>query len=142
MIDHAPKIDYENFVEVYNQQGKSEAIKLANDLYGLNFLQIKRRLEKDTDYRYDRPSGEYRHREVPMNLPEKFLSLDDLERSRKPLQTTDQVPPDMNFDQLIIELVYDRGLELSQYIKLNHVNHTVVIDRTSLLKDGFRVVEK
>lgn len=77
-----------------------------------------------------------------MNLPEKFLSLDDLEKSRKPLQTAEQVPSGINFDQLIMELVYDRGLKLSKYIKLNHVNRTVVIDRTSLLKDGFRVVEK
>ena len=115
MLKHDPNIDYERFVEVYNKQGKAEASRLTKTRYNLSFQQMKRRLERQTDYRFDATTGEYRHREVP-TTPEKFLSLEELERSRKPVQIPDPVPSDLDFDKLVMELVYDRGLELSRYI--------------------------
>ncbi len=142
MLKHDPSIDYEGFVDTYNQQGKAEASRLARTRYNLSFQQMKRRLERLTDYRFDVTTGEYRHREVPMSPPEKFLSLEDLERSRKPVQIPEPVPSDLDFAKLVVELVYDRGLELSRYIRVNHGTRTVIIDRKGLVQDGFRVVEK
>lgn len=65
-----------------------------------------------------------------------------LERLRKPIQIPEPVPSDLDFDKLVVELVYDRGLELSRYIRINHGTRTVIIDRKGLVQDGFRVVEK
>ena len=81
MIEQDPAIDYDGFVETYNQHGKAEASKLARDLYNFSIQQMQRRLERQTDYQYDRMTGEYRHREVPMSQPEKFLSLDEIGRA-------------------------------------------------------------
>lgn len=142
MLKHDPNIDYEGFVKVYNQQGKAEASRLARDRYDFSFWQMKRRLENLTDYRYDEATGEYRHREVSMSPSEKFLSLEDLERSRKLVPIPEPPPSDLDFDKLVMELVYDRGLELSRYIRINHGTRTVVIDRKGLVQDGFRVIEK
>lgn len=142
MTKKDPAIDYEGFVETYNQQGKAEASRLVRDLYDFSIQQMQRRLERQTDYQYDRITGEYRHREVPMNPPEKFLSLDDLERSRKPVQIPKIASSDLDFDKLVVELLYDRGLELSRYIRIDHGTRTVIIDKKGLVQDGFRVVEK
>ena len=142
MIEQDPAIDYDGFVETYNQHGKAEASKLARDLYNFSIQQMQRRLERQTDYQYDRMTGEYRHREVPMSQPEKFLSLDDLERSRKPVQIPEMASSDLDFDKLVEELLYDRGLELSRYIRIDHGTKTVIIDKNGLVQDGFRVVEK
>ena len=142
MIEKDPAIDYDGFVEIYNQHGKAEASKLARDLYNFSIQQMQRRLERQTDYQYDRITGEYRHREVPMRPPEKFLSLDDLERSRKPVQIPEMASSDLDFDKLVVELLYDRGLELSRYIRIDHGTKTVIIDKNGLVQDGFRVVEK
>lgn len=142
MINYDPAIDYEEFIETYNQHGKEEDAKLARDLYSLSFQQMKRRLERQTDYIYDRAIGSYRHREVPLRSSEKFLSLEELEKPRQPMQNTDMSASDMDFDKLVVELIYDRGLELSKYIRVNHGTHTVIIDKKSLIQDGFQVVEK
>ncbi len=142
MINYDPAIDYEGFIEIYNQHGKTEATKLARDLYNLSFQQMKRRLERQTNYSYDRATGKYRHREVPVSSQDKFLSLEELEKSRQPLQKTEINSSDMDFDKLVVELVYDRGLELSRYIRINHGTHTVIIDKKRLIHDGFQVVEK
>jgi hypothetical protein len=142
MIKQDPTIDYERFVETYNQKGKAEATRLVRDLYDFSIQQMQRRLERQTDYQYDRIRGEYRHRKVSMSPPDKFLSLEELETSRKPVQVPEIESSDLNFDKLVMELIYDRGLELSRYIRINHGTRKVIIDKKSLILDGFQVVEK
>ena len=141
MIKYDPSIDYDDFIETYNRSGKEEATKLARDLYNLSFQQIKRRMERQTDYTYDRTTGTYRHREVPVGSSDKFMSLEELEKSRKPVQSLEMSAEGVDFDKLVMELIYDRGLELSRYIRINHGTRTVIIDKKSLINDGFQVVE-
>ena len=141
MIKYDPSIDYDDFIEAYNQNGKEEATKLARDLYNLSFQQMKRRMERQADYIYDRTTGTYRHREVPVGSSDKFMSLEELEKSRQPVQNLEMSAQGMDFDKLVMELIYDRGLELSRYIRINHGTRTVIIDKKSLINDGFQVVE-
>jgi len=142
MLKHDPTIDYEGFIDTYNQQGKAEASRLARDRYSFSFEQMKRRVERLTDYRYDEATGEYRHHEVPMSQPEKFLSLEDLEKSKKMVPIPEPLPTNLEFDKLVMELIYDRGLELSRYVRINHGTRTVEIDKKALVQDGFQIVEK
>lgn len=141
MIKYDPSIDYDDFIEAYNQNGKEEATKLARDIYNLSFQQMKRRMERQTDYIYDRTTGTYRHREVPVGSSDKFMSLEELEKSRQPVQSLEMSAEGVDFDKLVMELIYDRGLELSRYIRINHGTRTVIIDKKSLINDGFQVVE-
>jgi len=94
MLKHDPNIDYERFVEVYNKQGKAEASRLTKTRYNLSFQQIETYGWRDRQTTaLTLLQANIGNREVP-TTPEKFLSLEELERSRKPVQIPDPVPSD------------------------------------------------
>ena len=44
-------------------------------------------------------------------------------------------------EKLVKELLSDRLLEISRYITIDSLSRTILIDRTSLNANGYRVVE-
>ena len=43
-------------------------------------------------------------------------------------------------EKLVNELINDRLLTLSRYITLDGASHTILIDKTSLSQDGYRII--
>lgn len=50
-----------------------------------------------------------------------------------------QTDKSKEMEKLIQELIGDRLLELSRYISINSISKTLIIDKTSLVRDGYRV---
>lgn len=74
-----------------------------------------------------------------------FMGIEELCTPMVPqsarLQTepsTDPRPEAM--EKLIRELIGDRLLELSRYVALDSLSKTMIIDKTSLMNDGYQLV--
>ncbi|MBU3183068.1 hypothetical protein [Clostridium psychrophilum] len=61
-------IDFDEFVNVFNEKGKSETQILAREKYNLSFVQIKRRLDRYTDYCFDPSLRTYNHKKQDVDL--------------------------------------------------------------------------
>ncbi len=121
------------FVVTYNQHGKEEAAKLARDLYNLSFQQTKCHLERQTDYIYERASGGK-------------ITLKILEpRGTGKIRATGSAYGDDRFRHRIRQTGGRTDLRLGTKTKQIYPSimaHTVIIDKKSLIQDGFQVVEK
>ena len=71
-----------------------------------------------------------------------FMTIDELCASNKNVKVSPvEQQPDKSkeMEKLIQELIGDRLLELSRYISINSISKTLIIDKTSLVRDGYRV---
>ena len=71
-----------------------------------------------------------------------FMTIDELCASNKKVKESpvEQQPnKSKEMEKLIQELIGDRLLELSRYISINSISKTLIIDKTSLVRDGYRV---
>lgn len=72
-----------------------------------------------------------------------FMTIDELCSSNKNMQDSPfEKHTDKNeeMEKLIHELIGDRLLELSKYISINSISRTLIIDQTSLFRDGYQVI--
>ena len=70
------------------------------------------------------------------------MTIDELCASNKKVKESPvEQQPDKSkeMEKLIQELIGDRLLELSRYISINSISKTLIIDKTSLVRDGYRV---
>ena len=70
------------------------------------------------------------------------MTIDELCASNKNVKVSPvEQQPDKSkeMEKLIQELIGDRLLELSRYISINSISKTLIIDKTSLVRDGYRV---
>ena len=71
-----------------------------------------------------------------------FMTIDELCASNKNVKVSPvEQQPDKSkeMEKLIQELIGDRLLELSRYISINSISKTLIIDKTSLVRDGYQV---
>lgn len=71
-----------------------------------------------------------------------FMTIDELCASNKKVKESPvEQQPDKSkeMEKLIQELIGDRLLELSRYISINSISKTLIIDKTSLDRDGYQV---
>lgn len=71
-----------------------------------------------------------------------FMTIDELCASNKNVKVSPvEQQPDKSkeMEKLIQELIGDRLLELSRYISINSISKTLIIDKTSLDRDGYQV---
>ena len=71
-----------------------------------------------------------------------FMTIDELCASNKNVKESPvEQQPDKSkeMEKLIQELIGDRLLELSRYISINSISKTLIIDKTSLDRDGYQV---
>ena len=73
-----------------------------------------------------------------------FMSIEELCTPMVPqsakLQTAHADPRLEAMEKLIRELIGDRLLELSRYVALDSLSKTMIIDKTSLMNDGYQLV--
>ena len=71
-----------------------------------------------------------------------FMTIDELCASNKNVKVSPvEQQPDKSkeMEKLIQELIGDRLLEISRYISINSISKTMIIDKTSLTRDGYQV---
>ena len=135
---------FPEIVELYNTGGKSAVYDMIRSKFGIKRPYFVLRRIKDSDiYRYDEDSDRFTSTQSSagddlfMNIDE-LCGLRTLRRSDPAGFTAEDQLPTM--EKLVNELINDRLLTLSRYITLDGATRTIMIDRTSLAADGYRVL--
>ena len=135
------KEDLETLIGIYNKHGKKHMYNQLKDEYGIkNPTCVLKRMKNNPDYIYNENSDKF---EENINSDDIFMSMEELcspvvlkHEEIKP--SVDQRPAAM--EKLIHELIGDRLLELTKYIKIDSISKTIIIDQTSLKSDGYNVI--
>lgn len=127
--------------QVYNTQGKQTMYQQLRDEYGIKqpgcFF---RRMKAAAQLEYDEESDSFRIESEASG--EVFMSMEEL---CAPVATKQQTAAreaerEDEMRNLIQELIGERLMELSRYVKLDTRSRTVMVDVTSLKNDGYNVV--
>lgn len=144
MKNHIP-IDFDEFVNEINGNGKNAAKALVRDKYNLSFEQVKRRLFNGTDYYFDASTRLYKHNIQAVDSAD-FMSLEELDNqttyrtSKNRIDASTGASSNSNFDELVKELIKDRIMELSKYVSIDHASRCFVVKTDSLKLDGLNLV--
>ena len=141
-------INFDEFVNEINENGKTAAKALVRDKYNLSFEQVKRRLLNGTDYYFNASTRLYNHKAQASDTTG-FMSLEELDTQQphKDIKTTKNridaptgASSNSDFDELVKELIKDRIMELSKYVSIDHASRRVVVKTDNLKLDGFDLV--
>lgn len=141
------EIDYGKIVEIYNTNGKQKADEYIQETYKLTVDYVYQRLVK-AGYTYNRTHKKYvlSSGQSSDGTPN-FLSLEALlEPMPQPHSVNEksfwEQPNYSNeIDTLVMELIKDKLLQLNHFMKINHHSKTVLLHRTALLKEGYKIIE-
>lgn len=132
--------DYTEIIRVYNTDGQSQACAFIRNQYAVkNPYCVIKRMKQSEIYNYDEEKD--RFLEGPaMGTDNVFMGLNELCQGRRNIQTIQSTDSGQSMERLIRELIEDRLLQLSQYVQMNQLTRTVMVDQTSMLADGYHVV--
>ena len=137
------EIDYTELVKIYNSGGKLKADEYIKNTYSLSTGYVYQRLLK-AGYTYNRTHKKY----VQVSSEsDNFLSLETLLEPMAPAaldkeKSLWEVPSyTTEIDTLVMELIKDKLLQLNHFMKINHHSKTVVLRKSALLEDGYKIIE-
>ena len=130
--------------EKYNSDGKQAMYAYLQSEYGIkNPTCTFKRMKKHPELGYHPEKDRFLFDENSTESEDKvFMTIDELCASNKKVKESpvEQQPnKSKEMEKLIQELIGDRLLELSRYISINSISKTLIIDKTSLVRDGYRV---
>ena len=130
--------------EKYNSDGKQAMYAYLQSEYGIkNPTCTFKRMKKHPELGYHPEKERFLFDENPTESEDKvFMTIDELCASNKNVKVSPvEQQPDKSkeMEKLIQELIGDRLLELSRYISINSISKTLIIDKTSLVRDGYQV---
>lgn len=135
---------FPEIIELYNNEGKSAAYDLIRNRYGISHPNtVINRIKKCGKYAYS-PDRDCFSGSTESVEDAVFMGMDELcdttaVRATKPAVAMVEVGTDA-VEKMIRELISDRLLTLSRYIKLESSTRRILIDKTSLTADGYQVV--
>lgn len=137
--------DLVKVIEIYNSNGKEAAYKYLTEQHGIKYpYNVIKRLQTNEKNNYDKGTDSFRLQDESLQ-DSIFMSMEQLcspmvMQHEQPLkqQFIDNRPVAM--EKLIHELVGDRLLELSKYIRLDSTTRTMIVDQTSLKNAGYRLI--
>ncbi|MDZ4956915.1 hypothetical protein GNF51_14115 [Clostridium perfringens] len=133
-------LDYEKFVHIFNNEGKKAAKEFVMNTTEVKYDYFVRLLKKHTKYIYNRPLKRY---ELPTDDSGAFMSIDDLLNKGKEDATkvVASIPEKVYYkdpiDTLSIDILQDRLIELSKYIKISQSIKTIEINMSRLRESGY-----
>ena len=135
---------FPEIVKVYNSQGKTAAFDMIRSKYGIKRPYfVIRRIKRSDNYEYDEETDRFSG--GPISTADGvFMNLDELcgvrteDYAGTSADSSEKQLPAM--EKLVNELINDRLLTLSRYISLDTSSRTVLIDQSSLVTDGYRIV--
>ena len=130
--------------EKYNSDGKQAMYAYLQSEYGIkNPTCTFRRMKKHPELGYNLETDRFLFDDHSTESEDKvFMTIDELcDSNKKVKESPVEQQPDKSkeMEKLIQELIEDRLLELSRYISINSISKTLIIDKTSLVRDGYRV---
>lgn len=130
--------------EKYNSDGKQAMYAYLRKEYGIkNPTCVFNRMKKHPKLGYHLETDRFLFDKNSTESEEKlFMTIDELCASNKNVKESPvEQQPDKSkeMEKLIQELIGDRLLELSRYISINSISKTLIIDKTSLVRDGYQV---
>ncbi|MCD8300430.1 MAG: hypothetical protein LUC41_04565 [Clostridiales bacterium] len=134
--------ELEELAELYNKEGKRAVKDLLTDQYGiLSPDSVIRRMKNAAGLKYDAAVDRFFVKE-DASADNVFMSIEEL--CAAPAQGIGPAKREMEdqtaaMENLIHALIGERLLELSKYVILSSLSRTVVIDRTALESNGYRV---
>lgn len=140
------EIDFEEFINTYNNKGRSEALALAREKYNLSFQQMRRRLSNKSDYYFDSKVRKYKHKSEA-TVESNFMTIDELDGCKgNEKAIRESMPPsglglNQNFDDLLRELIKDRLIELNKYVSINLQERRLIINTKNIKRDCFELIE-
>ena len=132
------KYNYAEIIQIYNSSGASEAYSHIRKQYSSkNPYSIIRYMKTVEANHYDLSTDRFI---VPATCESDnlFLNLDEL--CSKPPGLTPKATDALSMEMLIKDLVQDRLLQLSRYVLLNQASKSIMVDRPSMIADGFTVL--
>lgn len=141
MAYHIEKEKLYELADIYNDQGKKEMYKIIRNELGIKNSSafFKRMTEKDfLGYNTERDIFQFDQKEHEDSV---FISLDTLCTPSviKPhVETIEKHSSAM--EKLIYELMENRLLEINKYVTIVPYSKQLVLDRTSLIQDGYKVI--
>jgi hypothetical protein len=128
---------FDQYVELFNSQGKVAAIEYITQECDMNYLAFQRKLRSKSNYVYDRRTKKYRVR----GNEAQFLTLEELcTLKATPINkgnTANSNRDKVIFDTIIIDLMKDRLTEISKYIFFEQSSKEIRIDSERLQRDGY-----
>ena len=138
--------ELQKLAQVYNTEGKKGLYGMLREEYGIkNPYFVFTRMKEKEELGYIPEQDRFGVQPAPVEADGVFMSFEELcapavlqHRKIPAGQTADSKPEAM--EKLIRELIGDRLLELSRYVVLDPLSKTMIIDRTSLMNDGYKLV--
>jgi hypothetical protein len=131
--------------QIYNQNGKHHVYELLRNQYDIkNPYLIFQRMKNREELEYMPEEDKFKIPSGPFDSDNVFMSMEEL---CTPAVTQSQHQATIKMDsrpeameKLIQELIGDRLLEIRRYVTLDSLSKTLIIDKTSLVSDGYQVV--
>ncbi len=137
---------FPELVAYYNKEGKTAAYDLLRSQYGMKYPgMLFSRIKKSGKFPYNPASDRFDEPDIPPSSEDIFIGLDTLcHASSSNVSTSAAVSyaeaRSSAMECLVHELLGDRLLAFSHYITMDTVNRTILIDRSSLQADGYRII--
>lgn len=138
--------ELEQLAEIYNKEGRKYLYELLRNQYEIkNPYVVLNRMKKKEHLGYDPEQDCFL---IQADLAEAddsvFMSIEELCTP----SVSERVKPQDEFaetksaamEKLIHELIGDRLLAISRYVILDSVSKKMIVDKTSLLSDGYQLV--
>lgn len=133
-------LDYEKFIHIFNNEGKKAAKEFVANTTSINYDYFVRLLKKYTNYVYNRPFKRY---ELSSEESSTFMSMDDLINKGKDDATKviASIPEKVYYkdpiDTLNIDILQDRLIEISKYIKISQSTKSIEINMGRLRESEY-----
>ncbi|MBP3505639.1 MAG: hypothetical protein J6K43_04480 [Lachnospiraceae bacterium] len=130
--------------EMYNSDGKKAMYAFLQAEYEIkNPTCTFKRMKQHTELGYNPETDRFLFDNKSCASEDKvFMTIDELCAPSKNKQNTPfekRTDNSEEMENLIHELIGERLLELSRYISINSISKTLIIDKTSLIRDGYQV---
>ena len=138
-------LDYMKFIDIFNNEGRSIARNYVKDNITFHYDYFVKLVKRYTGYEYNRSLKKF---EIPSPDEEAFMSIDDLLNKSKE-DATDvvaSIPKKIYYkdpiDELNIDILQDRLIEISKYIKISQSTKTIEINMIRLRESGYDIAVK
>lgn len=129
-----------NVAQIYNDEGCKAAYELISNR-GIKYpYAVIKRMKNHPRFVYDKDTDSFMHQDKSLS-EDVFISMEELcSPVSKVLKTRKIDDRTEAMEKLILDLLGDRLLELSQYITLESSSKTMMIDQTSLKNAGYKII--
>lgn len=135
--------DFEKIVQIFNESGNKAAFEYLQQNFGVKYPRdVITRIKKTPGYSYDPVT---RKINIDLSEPDEaiFMDIDELcnplSTNNTEVESSVEIPLDLDINIIYQELLQEKFLELTKYVKLNRYLNTINIDKSALTANGYQV---